>query len=65
MNICYSPARKPRFDFSIVVGSVVGLAIAVLGTASAIASVIYDHTGPNFTTAFSPYTTSDNVTASI
>jgi hypothetical protein len=58
-----SSAKKPHLGSALSI--IVGITMAVLGAASATASVIYDYTGPNFATAFSPYTTSDNVTASI
>jgi hypothetical protein len=56
-------AKKPPFGSGLSIA--VGIVMAVLGAASANANVTYLYTGPNFTTAGSPYTTSNNVTASI
>jgi PEP-CTERM motif len=58
-----SSTKEPHFSLGLSI--IVGITMAVLGAASATASVIYDYTGPNFATAVPPYTTSDNITAHI
>jgi hypothetical protein len=59
--------KKPFFGsgLSIAIGSVAGIAMAVLGATSAKASVTYDYTGNDFTNATGEYTVTDKVTGSI
>jgi len=59
--------KKPFLGsgLSIAIGSVAGIAMAVLGATSAKASVTYDYIGNDFTNVRGNYTVTDKITGSI